>query len=159
MHTHLYFPAFSRSWYFEMYKGLVYYGNVSMKRLSSHFQHLPFYFVTLQSAKYYIANDRVVRSNRGETDCLLVLKKSSTMLWKQFIYIFLRIWFEVLYLRQYQELGWLRGHQERIHLPSHCQSLRQNKRRRQKRRSVSWRVCEKVLNRRSVLSHRKGRRV
>ena len=46
-----------------------------MKRLSSHFQHLPFYFVTLQSAKYYIANDRVVRSNRGETDCLLVLKK------------------------------------------------------------------------------------
>ena len=158
MYTHLYFPAFSRSWYFGVYKGLVYYGNVSMKRLSSHFQHLPFYFVTLQSAKYYIANDRVVRSNRGETDCLLVLKKFYDVMKTVYIY-FLRIWFEVLYLRQYQELGWLRGHQERIHLPSHLQSLRQNKRRRQKRRSVSWRVWENLLNRRNVLSHRKGRLV
>ena len=158
MHTHLYFPAFSRSWYFGMYKGLVYYGNVSMKRLSSHFQHLPFYFVTLQSAKYYIANDRVVRSNRGETDCLLVLKKFYDVVKTVYIY-FLRIWFEVLYLRQYQELGWLRRHQERTHLPSHLQSLRQNKRRRQKRRSVSWRVWESLLNRRNVLSHRKGRLV
>lgn len=158
MHTHLYFPAFSRSWYFGMYKGLVYYRNVSMKRLSSHFQHLPFYFVTLQSAKYNIANDRIVRSNRGETDCLLVLKKFYDVMKTVYIY-FLRIWFEVLFLRQYQELGWLRRHQERTHLPFHCQSLRQNKRRHQKRRSVSWRVCERLLNRRSVLSHRKGRRV
>ena len=87
-----------------MYKGLVYYGNVSIKRLSSHFQHLPFYFVTLQNAKYHIANDRVVRSNRGETDCLLVLKKFYDVMKTAYIY-FLRIWFEVLYLRQYQELG------------------------------------------------------
>ena len=71
-----------------MYKGLVYYGNVSIKRLSSHFQHLPYYFVTLQSAKYYIANDRVVRSNRVETDCLLVLKKFTDVMKTVYIYIF-----------------------------------------------------------------------
>ena len=71
-----------------MYKGLVYYGNVSIKRLSSHFQHLPYYFVTLQSAKYYIANDRVVRSNRVETDCLLVLKKFTDVMKTFYIYIF-----------------------------------------------------------------------
>ena len=59
-----------------------------MKRLSSHFQHLPFYFVTLQSAKYYIANDRVVRSNRVETDCLLVLKKFYDVMKTVYIYIF-----------------------------------------------------------------------
>ena len=71
-----------------MYKGLVYYGNVSIKRLSSHFQHLPFYFVMLQSAKYYIANDRVVRSNRVETDCLLVLKKFTDVMKTVYIYVF-----------------------------------------------------------------------
>ena len=71
-----------------MYKGLVYYGNFSIKRLSSHFQHLPYYFVTLQSAKYYIANDRVVRSNRVETDCLLVLKKFTDVMKTVYIYIF-----------------------------------------------------------------------
>lgn len=71
-----------------MYKGLVYYGNVSIKRLSSHFQHLPYYFVTLQSAKYYIANDRVVRSNRVETDCLLVLKKFPDVMKTVYIYVF-----------------------------------------------------------------------
>ena len=71
-----------------MYKGLVYYGNVSIKRLSSHFQHLPYYFVTLQSAKYYIANDRVVRSDRVETDCLLVLKKFTDVMKTVYIYIF-----------------------------------------------------------------------
>ena len=71
-----------------MYKGLVYYGNVSIKRLSSHFQHLPYYFVTLQSAKYYIANDRVVRSNRVETDCLLVLKKFTDVMKTVYIYVF-----------------------------------------------------------------------
>ena len=71
-----------------MYKGLVYYGNVSIKRLSSHFQHLPYYFVTLQSANYYIANNRVVRSNRVETDCLLVLKKFNDVMKTAYIYIF-----------------------------------------------------------------------
>ena len=69
-----------------MYK--VYYGNVSIKRLSSYFQHLPYYFVTLQSAKYYIANDRVVRSNRVETDCLLVLKKFTDVMKTVYIYVF-----------------------------------------------------------------------